>query len=385
MSPKARRRGGRRTRSRKPPERLPPELLIPVGRALAAAGNYRTLLNMVLMCRKVHALLLPELLRDLDLSLQRNRWTPQSMAAFFAGSADRYRHVKSLICGSRDVLQTDSDGGFLCYVAKHLVEIVQHALQLERVELYASTADEHLSEIYDSFCGSQSLLDLKIVVSAAAHPFICSIRRFPPRLRKLEIYALDCAVPSQFYESLSLMDSLEDFQCNFEMPALSLLSDRLASTITGFRVPSDLLKPLLDHPGVKPDHITSLDIPLTSLLEGIEEEDRVIEAKQVDMLKLLASRCTSLRELVIDYLHIRTLSWLEEIPTSWKSIVAWNPTVRTRDDNQAIRRLVEASNLEEVRFDFDSEEELERLADAEALEAWKTLPIFRLNSNTGSP
>lgn len=114
------------TRSRTVAARsLPSELLFLIAEILANSGARKSLLEMTLMSHGARELLLPALLRDMDLmSTRGGSWNAARLCAFLASPRDCFRHIKSLTCDMHGFSSEDDvdTAGFTVLMVQFVVK-----------------------------------------------------------------------------------------------------------------------------------------------------------------------------------------------------------------------------------------------------------------------
>lgn len=367
--------------------RLPPELLVLVANALAESGAHKSLLEMTLMSRGARALLLPALLRDLDTLQCGGAWTSARMRAFLQSPADSFRHIKKLVCGLHVESYAEEEDGAPSFPPDHLVDLIGRcAGTLDKFQVVSAANCSHLSSIYSAISASTSITELSFDFIGPAREFVdeLAVVGFPPRLRKLEIDAAGHEPASRFYECLESLDSLEEWKCNFEMSQpFRPPKEVLASKLTGFRVDSNRVSEFLELPGINPEKLTELEIPFvpsTALSTGDDAFDRAIEAEQLDLLRLLSTKCTRLHTLETLGFRMHTLNQLPSLPASWTSLLFFNPIVHMQPaEYTSLRAKIEASNVERVALHFLGLRVLEQLAELEMFVCWTGMRGFKVS------
>lgn len=110
-------------------------------------------------------------------------------------------------------------------------------MSLDRIRIISSGGCNPVLPIYEALCDSNSITELSVVLNGDAQAFLDALVKFPPRLRAFEVIASLYKPPPRFYESLSGVDSLEQWKCSFEMSEpFDPPPANLASKLTGFRV-----------------------------------------------------------------------------------------------------------------------------------------------------
>lgn len=375
-------RHGMTTRSRAVAARLlPPEILFLVAEALADSGANKSLLEMTLMSRSMRALLLPALLRDINMLRKGGAWTAPRLRAFLAGPADTFRHIKSLNCAVHAATDIEDDSGVPCFT-DHVIQLIDKCSDtLNRIRITSSTNCAHLDAMYAIVCDSYSVTDVSLVLLDQARGFADDLVEFPPRLRKLEIDCAEHELPPEFYESLEAVDSLEEWKFNFAMSEpFRPPGPKLASKLTGFRVDSNCVAQLLDVPGMRPEKIRDMEIPFVADTPFGYTQEKAIETSQLGLLKMLSERCISLRSLEIYGLRMNALAQLDSFPANWRTVLAFNPTVQMElASYREVRSKIESSNVEKFVAHFQGFRLLHQLAEPDMLVHFNGLKGFTVS------